>query len=61
MSSKEENLRLEISNGKNPSTKTKQIKKGKQGRRKSTISNFLITTFEMIDVSMIRIQKARER
>jgi hypothetical protein len=59
MSSKETNLRLEISNGKIPSSKTKKIKKGKQGRKKSTISNFLITTFEMIDVRLIRIPKAK--
>lgn len=55
MSSKELNLQIKNQGLHFPSAKTKKIKKGKQGRKKSAISNFLITTFEMIDVRLTRM------
>lgn len=60
MASKELNPRKSANFPKNlEQKKTKQIQKKRKGRKKSTISNFLITTFNMIDVKLKRIPKAR--
>ena len=62
MSSKELNLEKKNKYSKHKQkSKTKKIKKSRKGRKKSTISNFLLTTFDMIDVSIIRIPKAKIR